>query len=291
MVVSILGVGEDHPRSRGVYVMADGPADNEWGSSPLARGLRRRRRGQDPDGWIIPARAGFTSPGPDAGAQEPGSSPLARGLPRRRRREARRLGIIPARAGFTSARRASRAAMRDHPRSRGVYESALLAFSSTRGSSPLARGLLRTISEPETLTRIIPARAGFTAMTLLGIMNVKDHPRSRGVYGSPSRPILVADGSSPLARGLLQSSVRPTVSRRIIPARAGFTCVPQGSGGRARDHPRSRGVYPRRPRATTRTPGSSPLARGLLHLGGGRGRERRIIPARAGFTIMFIVAL
>ena len=92
--------GPDHPRSRGVYGALDGAHGYCYGSSPLARGLRRFR---DSDGLhlrIIPARAGFTSrsarasgPSPDhprsrgvyvefpcAGLLGSGSSPLARGL-------------------------------------------------------------------------------------------------------------------------------------------------------------------------------------------------------------------
>ena len=56
--------GADHPRSRGVYRRDLRPRAPGGGSSPLARGLPScalwllRRRG------IIPARAGFTPPGP-----------------------------------------------------------------------------------------------------------------------------------------------------------------------------------------------------------------------------------
>ena len=53
--------GSDHPRSRGVYPRLRTTPHVPYGSSPLARGLRRpadrRRRRQG----IIPARAGFTS--------------------------------------------------------------------------------------------------------------------------------------------------------------------------------------------------------------------------------------
>ena len=71
----------------------------------------------------------------------------------------------------------------------------------------------------------------------------------------------------------------------IIPARAGFTLRRAWVRALGGDHPRSRGVYPRPdPRERIRE-GSSPLARGLREavqdgLGG-----RRIIPARAGFTV------
>ena len=91
----------------------------------------------------------------------------------------------------------------------------------------------------------------------------------------------------------------------IIPARAGFTQQPAGTGHPQGDHPRSRGVYVFASGSAKKCPGSSPLARGLLCLvqhacqpGGGssplaRGlpvpghageRGVRIIPARAGFT-------
>ena len=91
-------------------------------------------------------------------------------------------------------------------------------------------------------------------------------------------------GSSPLARGLRDAPHHHHRRLGIIPARAGFTrrvafrvCV-------SWDHPRSRGVYRRRPRRRPRPEGSSPLARGLLRGGGGMGGRRGIIPARAGFT-------
>ena len=51
-----------------------------------------------------------------------GSSPLARGLPLRRGNGEDALGIIPARAGFTSPIASRPLTVRDHPRSRGVYE-------------------------------------------------------------------------------------------------------------------------------------------------------------------------
>ena len=94
--------------------------------------------------------------------------------------------------------------LRDHPRSRGVYEIRTSRISTSWGSSPLARGLHYVYVFESTTGRIIPARAGFTTLTLLGIMNVKDHPRSRGVYGHNHALIERLHGSSPLARGLRQ---------------------------------------------------------------------------------------
>ena len=53
-------VHTDHPRSRGVYTSLRGPEGLPGGSSPLARGLRRKPRCSTFVRGIIPARAGFT---------------------------------------------------------------------------------------------------------------------------------------------------------------------------------------------------------------------------------------
>ena len=193
-----------------------------------------------------------------------GSSPLARGLPDRQFVQHVVEGIIPARAGFTTGGRTSWTSRTDHPRSRGVYSRFAFRFRVFVGSSPLARGLLRVGGGMGGRRGIIPARAGFTAAGCPRRGPSPDHPRSRGVYVRPAaRPVAWA-GSSPLARGL-RSSART-------------------SRGPRSDHPRSRGVYV--PPATRRVGafGSSPLARGLRDHETRRGKEARIIPARAGFT-------
>ena len=77
MLVSLY---EDHPRSRGVYRRSTTPTARFPGSSPLARGLRRRCRPRTRPGGIIPARAGFTAEQYKDWLTHTGSSPLARGL-------------------------------------------------------------------------------------------------------------------------------------------------------------------------------------------------------------------
>ena len=174
--------GRDHPRSRGVYVCSPRFRRLAMGSSPLARGLRRRRGRRTRARRIIPARAGFTPPTSRTArstADHPrsrgvysafvvgdvapvGSSPLARGLPRGRDPDLLLLGIIPARAGFTPGPRPGQLAAGDHPRSRGVYPGINTNHSPAAGSSPLARGL-------HTLTNEVAEQS-------------LDHPRSRGVY-------------------------------------------------------------------------------------------------------------
>ena len=213
------------------------------GSSPLARGLRRRRVIRASGHGIIPARAGFTrTPRPRSltGTDHPrsrgvyapthhkesrvtGSSPLARGLHTDRLRAIQGAGIIPARAAFTAFPRLRTCRARDHPRSRGVYCSAGFSAASAGGSSPLARGLPLLLFCGVRWNGIIPARAGFTGPGPLCARSPWDHPRSRGVYRREPVPEDWDLGSSPLARGLpLRTLVMPP-HFRIIPARAGFT--------------------------------------------------------------------
>ena len=70
-----------------------------------------------------------------------------------------------------------------------------------------------------------------------------DHPRSRGVYEYLDDALVIDNGSSPLARGLLFPLARSTLFTGIIPARAGFTQARARAPTWVTDHPRSRGVY------------------------------------------------
>ena len=192
------------------------------GSSPLARGLRRRPRRPRMGHGIIPARAGFTrrrrghcgdrwdhprsrgvyNPAREGRGFQQGSSPLARGL------------LCPCPA--------ARWAGADHPRSRGVYESAATLGRTSPGSSPLARGLHLCVTVATQIPRIIPARAGFTTRGRAVPRTVADHPRSRGVYGWRLWVGVADRGSSPLARGLhlailgIPTTTHPT--RRLPPS-------------------------------------------------------------------------
>ena len=213
-----------------------------------------------------------------------GSSPLARGLRAPGAGQLVGSGIIPARAGFTAHRRRLLPRAGDHPRSRGVYAGSRARGSTAPGSSPLARGLQNFVETVVNAAGIIPARAGFTSRTGGRGRVGWDHPRSRGVYGTVSSDAERRQGSSPLARGLLQVRRTHEPRARIIPARAGFTPALGPPHVRDPDHPRSRGVYPARPGDGCPPPGSSPLARGLQDLWSGARWLAGIIPARAGFT-------
>ena len=233
----------DHPRSRGVYPAQPPIRPSSGGSSPLARGLHLAVNHRKPLPGIIPARAGFTLSGPflsqnrrdhprSRGVYDPdllpaiirhGSSPLARGLPAADLRVRDGDRIIPARAGFTCAPPTGSLSATDHPRSRGVYGGGFTSTPDNNGSSPLARGLRVRERVDHDRQRIIPARAGFTDLLHALDNNLRDHPRSRGVYLAFDGSFIIDYGSSPLARGLL-FSFRPHKNEfGIIPARAGFT--------------------------------------------------------------------
>ena len=152
------------------------------GSSPLARGLRLSWGQRVAALGIIPARAGFTlsHAAASSGSRDyprsrgvyhdvvftvdgkTGSSPLARGLLQAVDKVAYLRRIIPARAGFTAPTAVPSSGPWDHPRSRGVYAAPSESSSNGLGSSPLARGLRLVWLSLTGVSRIIPARAGFT---------------------------------------------------------------------------------------------------------------------------------
>ena len=159
----------------------------------------------------------------DLDAFESGSSPLARGLRPPDPIGERGQGIIPARAGFTRRRHRGSCRRGDHPRSRGVYGQDGGDAVYFYGSSPLARGLPEADRGCGVISRIIPARAGFTVQYFDHYPAESDHPRSRGVYASAPGGRRREKGSSPLARGLPSTTIYHVMEARIIPARAGFT--------------------------------------------------------------------
>ena len=131
----------DHPRMRGEHLVLIVVNIRQQGSSPHARGTRRRSRNMRARAGIIPACAGNT--GTDAhyrveAGDHPrmrgehvriigrlifrqGSSPHARGTPGLSYPLSYGVGIIPACAGNTSRRTRPRRRARDHPRMRGEH--------------------------------------------------------------------------------------------------------------------------------------------------------------------------
>ena len=111
------------------------------------------------------------------------------------------------------------------------------------------------------------------------------HPRSRGEHDPAELGFHQHGGSSPLARGTPAPPKHPTKPRRLIPARAGNTSGHQKTSRPFTAHPRSRGEHSSTEVPSSRTSGSSPLARGTLCGDVCEICESRLIPARAGNTL------
>ena len=274
------------------------------GSSPLARGTRRRLVAYMVMSRFIPARAGNTSAGRPPGSSSPvhprsrgehicrattrfkltGSSPLARGtrLPVGGRDRPHR--FIPARAGNTRPGRDRTERASVHPRSRGEHVNVRLVVNHIPGSSPLARGtrLQHTPDDPN--QRFIPARAGNTGTVPVGLRGRPVHPRSRGEHAMISSFVGNSLGSSPLARGTRREHVLVGGGGRFIPARAGNTDGGRCPPGFDTVHPRSRGEHADTNAPVAAAAGSSPLARGTPDAAHHRRSVSRFIPARAGNT-------
>ena len=273
-------------------------------TSPLSRGIRGGYRRRGGGRGIIPALTGNTRlrsgrwwPAPDhprsrgeykfneaVNAVSGRSSPLSRGIPWRRRSRARVARIIPALAGNTASTSDVSSRTQDHPRSRGEYSTSIRPRKTQEGSSPLSRGILRSVCGPRGLDGIIPALAGNTLTQCLRHPLTRDHPRSRGEYALPSFILKYQDGSSPLSRGIPLWPLRHEPPARIIPALAGNTSSITESSAVPRDHPRSRGEYVTSSNAWTGPEGSSPLSRGIRNRESRQRVEERIIPALAGNT-------
>ena len=113
--------------------------------------------------------------------------------------------------------------MTDHPRSCGA--NAMTGYSNrvTIGSSPLVRG------QPIHVNK---------RLVLL------DHPRSCGANDSLYHRLDFAHGLSPLVRGQRRGRTLAVHGERIIPARAGPTCIAGQVPWCSTDHPRSCGANP-----------------------------------------------
>ena len=171
------------------------------------------------------------------------------------------------------------------------------------GSSPLARGLPHVRTAFLVPGGIIPARAGFTRGPPLARAAHRDHPRSRGVYAISVRESALAEGSSPLARGLRTAAGSVPARRGSSPLARGLHFEHDSDHRTRRIIPARAGVYPSSPSPSASRDGSSPLARGftldapsrrcpcadhprsrggLHHQGHRPGPPGGIIPARAG---------
>ena len=174
--------------------------------------------------------------------------------------------IIPARAGQTTIPRAERFPKTDHPRACGANPMPRLGTAGQSGSSPRVRGkpLYEDVGAGQ--RRIIPARAGQTCSGSGSRRAGTDHPRACGANGRALVRRERAAGSSPRVRGKLKQR---------------FRIWKRGS-----DHPRACGANVERLRRPCIAAGSSPRVRGKPVSWPATHCTDRIIPARAGQTLV-----
>ena len=131
---------------------------------------------------------------------------------------------------------------------------------------------------------LIPACAGSTNSHKHILSSKRAHPRLCGEHSPIFQGALTTVGSSPLARGTLQSRIFRFSRRGLIPARAGNTACYLWASGWTGAHPRSRGEHMGFPSVPSLDMGSSPPVRGA-HVAYRRYEGRAgLIPARAGST-------
>ena len=112
----------------------------------------------------------------------PGSSPHARGAPIKPTPLITAAGIIPACAGSTGKAIMAGFMEGDHPRMRGEHTNEALDLPEQTGSSPHARGALKSMWDSVTGWGIIPACAGSTPPRSGRGAPPGDHPRMRGEH-------------------------------------------------------------------------------------------------------------
>ena len=150
-----------------------------------------------------------------------GSSLLARGISENINNVHSVFRLIPAGAGHIFSTQLRRKTHSAHPRWRGAYAVGEAPFDARKGSSPLARGICRSRRWKNSTRRLIPAGAGHIKPSHPATWTPAAHPRWRGAYGCPTTLPPLANGSSPLARGILIIIHGDFRMHRLIPAGAG----------------------------------------------------------------------
>ncbi len=149
-----------------------------------------------------------------------------------------------------------------YPRWRGELFCALAFCWLSRGLSPLARGTLCRCQHCWRVIRFIPAGAGNTGKTNIGVRVVPVYPRWRGEHKIHIDKHRVCIGLSPLARGTLYYNRWTRYGARFIPAGAGNTAADSRAGHHRPVYPRWRGEHQLSDVSLAWRHGLSPLARG-----------------------------
>ena len=135
-----------------------------------------------------------------------GTSPRARGKRRIAVSPRCHVGNIPACAGKTKPRSGNHCGQAEHPRVRGENAGHLRSCFWPVGTSPRARGKLRALTHSYHLIGNIPACAGKTTVRHDVYPSETEHPRVRGENRRHSESHPGSSGTSPRARGKLQSA-------------------------------------------------------------------------------------
>ena len=136
------------------------------------------------------------------------------------------------------------------------------------------------------LQGLIPARAGKTSPRRTTAANWSAHPRACGENARTTWEEPAAYGSSPRVRGKQRRWDVHDAVLGLIPARAGKTPTSRPRGATARAHPRACGENGSNFTGVTAVRGSSPRVRGKHAHPTQHGRRTRLIPARAGKTVI-----
>ena len=147
------------------------------------------------------------------------------------------------------------------------------------------RGKLGNKLTSRILPRITPAGAGKTAVPILRINIVQDHPRRCGENLPPHLQLYKTTGSPPQVRGKLVDGVNANHGDRITPAGAGKTLPLYGSITPNKDHPRRCGENLAVRKSICLQTGSPPQVRGKRVMRGVVRTSPGITPAGAGKTI------
>ena len=132
---------------------------------------------------------------------------------------------------------------KDHPRGCGEHGIPAFALLSQLGSSPRMRGTRGGFVHQKSDNGIIPADAGNTNAYAQANAGARDHPRGCGEHMDKASKKTRAVGSSPRMRGTPNFSGTVGPQKRIIPADAGNTDMPQRHVLGVEDHPRGCGEH------------------------------------------------
>ena len=154
------------------------------------------------------------------------------------------------------------------------------------GSSPRVRGKLYRCGPGPACPRLIPARAGKTRRPCGPRASRRAHPRACGENAAATAARNVSQGSSPRVRGKRRIGRIPARPVRLIPARAGKTRLRAWTASSTPAHPRACGENCPIHGADVPCRGSSPRVRGKLGVDHDPPPRERLIPARAGKTLV-----